>query len=89
MDLYVLLVVLVLVLVLEPSKPLQRLTSSKMPMDPPCCDRAMLSLSREVTAKLLPYLAAQPRTPELVGLVRQLIRIHPEFDKLMDLFVTN
>jgi hypothetical protein len=49
----------------------------------------MLSISQEVTAKLLSYLAGQPRTPELVDLVRQLIRIHPEFDKLMDLFVTN
>jgi hypothetical protein len=49
----------------------------------------MLSISQEVTAKLLPYLAAQPRTPELVELMRQLIRIHPEFAKLMDLFVTN
>ncbi len=58
-------------------------------MDPPCCNNAMLSISQEVTAKLLPYLAAQPRTPELVELMRQLIRIHPEFAKLMDLFVTN
>lgn len=58
-------------------------------MDPPCCNNAMLSISREVTAKLLSYLVSQPRTPEMVDLVRQLIRIHPEFDKLMDLFVTN
>ena len=57
-------------------------------MNPPCCDRAMLSISHEVAAKLLSYLAGQPRTSELVELVRQLIRIHPEFAKLMDVFVT-
>lgn len=57
-------------------------------MNPPCCDNAMKSVSQDVIAKLLPYLAKQPHTTELVELMRQLIRIHPEFAKLMDVFVT-
>ncbi len=58
-----------------------------MPMNPPCCDNAELIISNQVSVELLKYLAAAPRTPELVELVRRLVRIHPAFDKLMDLFV--
>jgi hypothetical protein len=56
-------------------------------MNPPCCDNAELIISNQVSAELLKYLAAAQRTPELVELVRRLVRIHPAFDKLMDLFV--
>ena len=58
-----------------------------MPMNPPCCDNAMQFTVREVISKLLPYLAAQPRTPELVELVRGLVVFHSEFAKLLDVFV--
>ena len=47
----------------------------------------MLFTVREVISKLLPYLAAQPRTPELVELVRGLVVFHSEFAKLLDVFV--
>lgn len=56
-------------------------------MNPPCCDRAELAITNQVTAELIKYLADKPRTPELMELVRRLVRINPAFDKLMDLFV--
>jgi hypothetical protein len=58
-----------------------------MPMNPPCCENAMQSVTQVVAGKLLSYMATQPRTYELVELVRQLIMVHPEFAKLMDVFV--
>jgi len=47
----------------------------------------MKSVSQTVVSKLLPYLVAQPRTPALVELVRGLVLVHPEFAKLLDVFV--
>jgi hypothetical protein len=49
----------------------------------------MLAVSNQVIGELLKYLADKPRTPELMALVRCLIRINPAFDKLLDIFVNS
>ena len=56
-------------------------------MDARCCEIAMMAVSNQVVGELLKYLADKPRTPELMELVRRLIRINPAFDKLLDVFV--
>jgi hypothetical protein len=45
----------------------------------------MRAVARESVTVLLPYLMAQPRTPELVALVRNLIAIDHEYTKLIDI----
>ena len=58
-----------------------------MPMDAPCCENGMKSISQQVANKLIPFLATQPKTPELIALVKGLIEIHPAFTKLVDIFI--
>jgi hypothetical protein len=48
----------------------------------------MRSIANTTAQTLITYLANQPHTPELMDLVRRLIRLNPGYDKLLDMFVT-
>ena len=47
----------------------------------------MHAVAQQSANALLTYLAGQPRTPELIALIQQLIVIHPTYTKLLEVFV--